>query len=182
MFSKKGSLEIGINTIVILVIAMVLLGLGIGFIRNLFQNAGELPELIDTDQLGTQPTSSDPILISPSAIEVKAGDSKEVRVGVYNNKETSRDFEITVDQCMGPANNQDIPSVQSLRAQIASGESRGFKVIVTAEKYDDALQQPSGDDMVVGKYICNMQAVLYEEDSTNEVASYGTQFILTVVT
>ena len=40
LFNKKASLEMSIQAIVIVVLAMTLLGLGLGFIRGMFKNIG----------------------------------------------------------------------------------------------------------------------------------------------
>ncbi len=163
--NKKASLEIGVNTIVILVIAMVLLGLGIGFIRGLFQQANVLPALIDTDQFDTPPTAQEPIRLTPSSIDIKRGDSKEVKVGIYNtgNQDT---FGVSIPECIGPAGSADTPQVQSLTATIDGGDSKGFRIIVTAAKAD-------GTPMDQGEYICKL---LGKGDSN----VYDAQFIMTV--
>ncbi|MBS3127550.1 hypothetical protein J4410_00200 [Candidatus Woesearchaeota archaeon] len=41
---KKAALELSINAIVIIVLAMTLLGLGLGFIRNQFSEIGDIEE------------------------------------------------------------------------------------------------------------------------------------------
>ncbi len=165
--NRKASLEIGVNTIVILVIAMVLLGLGIGFIRGLFDQAGDLPGLIDTDQFDTPPTAQEPIRLTPSSIEIKRGESKEVKVGIYNKGDTADDFTVEIPACTGPDDSDDKPMVQALDAAIEPGESKGFKVIVTADTAAD-------EAMETGKYICKLQGA-----GTRE--TYDAQFIMTVV-
>src|SRR3989338_2434457 len=42
--NKKASLEMSIKTIVVIVLAMTLLGLGLGFVRNMFGNINRLSE------------------------------------------------------------------------------------------------------------------------------------------
>ena len=44
LFGKKASLELSIQTIIIVVLAMTLLGLGLGFIRNMFGGIGGISE------------------------------------------------------------------------------------------------------------------------------------------
>ena len=44
IFNKKASLEMSIQAIVIVVLAMTLLGLGLGFIRGMFKNIGSTTE------------------------------------------------------------------------------------------------------------------------------------------
>jgi hypothetical protein len=167
---KRASLEIGVNTIVILVIAMMLLGLGIGFIRGLFVKANQLPGLIDTSTWQNPPTASDPIVLTPSSIEIKGGDSADVVVGVYNKEGSTKTFSVGIPSCTGGAK----PDVQTLSASIASGDSKGFKVIILAVNASDS-KQPK---LPPQKYICKLQGA--EVDQSNNPVTYDAQFIMTV--
>ena len=179
-FNKRASLEIGVNTIVILVIAMMLLGLGIGFIRGLFSKAGELPGLIDTGSWENPPTASEPIKLTPSSIEIKGGDSKDVKVGVYNTKGTAMEFSVTIPSCTGGVK----PKIEALSSNIPPGESKGFKVIVTAVDTKNGADEPPR--LAPNKYICKLQGaqVTLNADGTttpvNGGITYDSQFIMTV--
>jgi len=189
--NKKASLEIGINTIVILVIAMVLLGLGIGFIRGLFKQSGELPGLIDTDQFNTPPDSQTPIRITPSSVALKGGDSKPVKVGVYNKDVPGLvDFTVAIPRCKGKGDVVIMPVLLADAAKISQGESQGFRVIVTAEiaKVINAGSSSAavGDKMDPGEYICKLVGIQADAAGLpltgSNVKSYDTQFIMTVTT
>ena len=61
---RRGSLQLSINAIVILVMAMVVLGLGLTFIRNLFGGAQEnFGRIIDNTQLENPASPDNPITI-----------------------------------------------------------------------------------------------------------------------
>ena len=172
--NRRASLEIGINTIVILVIAMMLLGLGIGFVRGLFSKANQLPGLIDTNSWENPPTSSEPIKLTPSSIEIKGGDTKDVKVGVYNKGVSTKSFTVGIPTCTNGA----VPDVKAVSADIPSGESRSFKVIIAAVNASD----PAAPKLPPQKYICKLQGI--EVDASGNAISggttYDTQFIMTV--
>ena len=174
-WNKRASLEIGVNTIVILVIAMMLLGLGIGFIRGIFTKANQLPGLIDTSTWQNPPTASDPIVLTPSSIELKGGDSTDVVVGVYNKEASPKTFAVSIPTCTGGAR----PDLQTLSTLIASGDSKGFKVIVSAVNASD----PAKPKLSPQKYICKLQGTEVDPNTNvpvNGGTSYDAMFIMTV--
>ncbi len=169
--NRRASLEIGVNTIVILVIAMMLLGLGIGFIRGLFNKANQLPGLIDTSQWQNPPTASTPIVLTPSSVQVKGGDSTNIVVGIYNKEpgSSSLTFNVNISSCTGGV----VPSVKTQPATIAAGDSVGIPIIVTA------VDSTHGNaKLLPDQYICTMVANA-TVTGTNAVG-YQTQFIMTV--
>jgi hypothetical protein len=83
--NKKGSLELGVNSIVILIIAMAVLGLIIYFIyKNLQPDIPPLPV-----QPAMAPDSSNPITTSPPELAGKSGEKIQARINVYNPSSTS---------------------------------------------------------------------------------------------
>lgn len=173
--NKRASLEIGVNTIVILVIAMVLLGLGIAFIKGLFGKLTDLPEQIDTSGWNTPPTASEPIQLNPPSIELKSGDDKAVEVGVYNKESSMRNFTIDIKTC----SKGEIPVVESVMQQIEGGQSGGFKVIITAKNKAADAEKGAEPKMTAGKHICELAA--YVNDGSDSLKkAYGDQFILEI--
>ncbi len=171
---KRASLEIGVNTIVILVIAMMLLGLGIGFIRGLFNKANQLPGLIDTSQWQNPPTASTPIVLTPSSLSVKGGDSSNLVVGIYNKEASSGSLQFIVDitGCTGGV----FPSVKTQPASIAAGDSVGIPIIVTAVN----STQSGKPKILPDQYICTIEANATSLVAGAPPVSYQTQFMMTV--
>ncbi len=149
-----------------MVIAMMLLGLGIGFVKGIFGKASSLPELIEID-VDNPPTAADPLKVTPGSLEIKSGDKKPVVVGIYNDQAVSKTFDIDISVCTG---NLD-PVVEALPGDIEAGDSRGFKVIVHAmnETATPATKVPPGE------YICKLEGAADDASVT-----YESQFILTV--
>ena len=100
MINKKGSLELSINAIVILILAITMLGLGLAFMKGIFGKAtAEFSEVTGTvkKQMIDQMKESGKIVdISSPRVEIKAGgDKKQVYVAFKNDQEgTSPEFQI----------------------------------------------------------------------------------------
>jgi hypothetical protein len=153
--NRKASLEIGVNTIVILVIAMVLLGLGVGFIKGLFAKAGGTIDIIDPSGLQNPPTASDPIRISPGNFNMKQGGSQSVVVGIYNKVVSTQKVVLNISACNRDGNivpGAELPVFQAISGEIPSGEGRGFKVMIRG------LNSSSGGDITPGSWLCSIQA------------------------
>ncbi len=86
--SKKASLELSIRAIVIVVLAMTLLGLGLGFIRSMFSDIGILSSsTFDKikDQLNSELiTSSEKLVFSQAKINLDRGKSSLLGWGIKN--------------------------------------------------------------------------------------------------
>ena len=180
--NKRASLEIGVNTIVILVIAMVLLGLGVGFIKSLFNPINKLPGVIEIPKIGKEPSAAEPVVIGQSEITIKAGSNVEqVTVGVYNAKwdaATYAAFAIGIPSCTDGV----LPKTVSLAQVISKGESKGFLVNVGG---DDA----ASGSLPTGTYICNVAVYGGPLDSVARTATTpgstplaSTQFTLKITT
>lgn len=105
-FNKKASLEISIQAIVIVVLAMTLLGLGLGFVRNMFKNIGSTTEDV-TEQvrqkiLDDLITGDKKISFPKTEIAVDKGGSTVLTVGIRNKKDTSLNYMIRFTPVGGP--------------------------------------------------------------------------------
>jgi|TARA_B100002003_G_C14120009_1_gene538664 hypothetical protein len=101
-FNKKASLELSIRAIVIVVLAMTLLGLGLGFVRNMFEDIGDTTGQV-TEQIRSQILEDlrrgDRKLSFPTTeLKLQIQRSKIIAVGVKNTVEDRLDFKIEVNQ------------------------------------------------------------------------------------
>jgi len=102
--SKKGSLQLSINAIVILVMAITLLSLGLGFIRSIF--SGTVKDLVNIkpDELTAPATADNPISLEEgNKITVKQGEeNQEFVFSFYNTKaNTANEVKFTIEGCEG---------------------------------------------------------------------------------
>lgn len=82
MHNKKASMELSVNSIVILVIAIVMMGLILGFIRTKFNQIS--PDLTTKEPDATAASAGEPITLSSDQKIITAGDSAVIKVNVYN--------------------------------------------------------------------------------------------------
>lgn len=101
MFNKKASLEISIQAIVIVVLAMTILGLGLGFVKGMFKNISGIQETVSDqvkDQILEDLRSGDKRISFPTS-EVKIGksDSAILGVGISNRGDQTLKYKIQMD-------------------------------------------------------------------------------------
>lgn len=80
--NKKG-ITLSINMVVILILAIVTLGIALGFITGFMQDL--IDRLGGFPTLEIEPTSNDPISFFPSAIQ--RGRNNKMTIGFYNNEQ-----------------------------------------------------------------------------------------------
>ena len=91
MVSKKGALELSMNTIVIIVIGVVLLSLGLIFVRGIFSQTTDLSDKVfanadkELDSLGG--SVSNALVLSPETVRIKGGQTSGFVVQVTNLEE-----------------------------------------------------------------------------------------------
>ncbi len=84
---KKGSLNLSIQAIVIVVLAMTLLGLGLGFLRSQFSQIGGISTDVQTqvkEQITEQLRVSGSKVSFPRTVLIERNEQKVVTVGVQN--------------------------------------------------------------------------------------------------
>jgi hypothetical protein len=101
MTNKKGSLNLSIQAIVIVVIAFVVLGLGLGFVRNQFgsmeETASSVQEQIKQQIMDDLRTSNKKLSFPATSIDVERGNSKDIAVGIKNtNAQNDLNYKLEV--------------------------------------------------------------------------------------
>jgi hypothetical protein len=157
--SKKGALEIGINTVVYLIIAFVIIAGGIYFVNKLFDN-------IDPVGLIPKPkfpaSSSEPIVLEGGDPKLKMGSEKNLDVNAYNMLNSDVTVDVVIDACTSKVINSGcdnpIPVLSTMAQTIKSGESGGFRTIISANcASNTALKLASG------QYVCNLKSIAKTE-------------------
>ncbi len=80
--NKKGSMELSVNSIVILVIAIVMLGLILGFVKSKFSEVSVGLDLKEPD--AAPASSSNPVSLSRNEISINAGKEAVLKMSIYN--------------------------------------------------------------------------------------------------
>ncbi len=98
--SKKGSLSLSMEAIVVVVLAMTLLGLGLTFVRNMFKDigstTGEVQAQVRDQILGTLRTGTDKLALQSNQVNLETGESKLFAIGVANKDPTSIDITLNI--------------------------------------------------------------------------------------
>ena len=176
---KKGSMELGINAIVVLIIALALLGLSIGFITKLIGGSQtKFQGLIDNSALPVHANDDKPLVFDPPSVRVKANKKFELTVVVYNSLTTDAyvDLNISNDQCInenGEMTGLDSAGVPKMRIVAAtqtlkSGQEGGFKALISAGDLDS------------GTYICSIVANLQSTDPNIPPEVFSQQIFVNV--
>ncbi|MEM2131144.1 MAG: hypothetical protein QXM96_03635 [Candidatus Woesearchaeota archaeon] len=96
--NKRGALELSVNTIVILIIAIVILGLIIGFIKSMFEKTtsqiGDINKEAEKRMLDRIKESPDRLVLDPDNIDIKQGQSRDVYIGLRNELDQRQTFVI----------------------------------------------------------------------------------------
>ena len=96
--SKKGSLNLSINAIVVLILAITMLGLGLAFMRNIFGSATkefeEVGGTVKKQMIDQMKESSKIIDISNPKFLMGPGEKKQVYIGFKNEGNEVRYFQI----------------------------------------------------------------------------------------
>ena len=83
--TKKGSLSLSINAIVVLILAIVMLGLALGFIKTMFGKVSTQVEAIVVSEPDPHPASTSEILtLSRDTIILRPGEIAGVKFSAYN--------------------------------------------------------------------------------------------------
>ncbi|NOZ80906.1 MAG: hypothetical protein GXP63_04495 [DPANN group archaeon] len=98
---KKGSLNLSIEAIVILIMAITMLGLGLGFIRDKFGNAGNLisdvQQKVREDVQRDLSNSNKKVSFPKTEFKLASGDSEVALVGIKNDGDAKQDFFVSIE-------------------------------------------------------------------------------------
>jgi len=183
-FSKKASLNLSVNAIVVFVLAFAMLGVGL-YVTNLIRESvgGGVMEVVNLQDLKNPPSAEDPITISRE-VTLKKGKEIKLDIGYYNkNGQMAEGAQLGISECIDPMGssvpftgdlNNDLLLVVSPRSNVGASEGKGFKIRIV----------DNDNGLVTGTYVCTMFA--YSQDITSGWGSFddpyeSKQFFLNVV-
>jgi len=156
--SKKGAIELSMTTIIVIVVGVVMLTLGLTWVKSIFSRVGDTTtrvfDLSDTTISDLFQTSDKLLGISPDEIDLPQGDSRTVDIVMANLEKG----EITVKATVEPLNSQDLNcyfaetgSDASKTHTVTSGSAAAVAMIVESKGdlgiyscYVEVLGGPSG--------------------------------------
>ena len=102
---KRGSLNLSINAIVVLILAITMLGLGLSFMRNIFGGATEeftkVSGEVEQQMIEQMRESSKAIELSRPKVNIKIGEKDQIFIGLRNDQQDPLDFTIQGITCEG---------------------------------------------------------------------------------
>lgn len=138
---KKGALELSVNSIVIMVIAFVVLGLILTFTRTIFKFGQEkTTSIFEATTLDTPPDAENPITLADT-VNIKANGKKTLNVGYYNrNPYSAENAKFGIYSCQDENGNDILtsgeyeegvmPTITSAYQNIDASDSNGYKIII----------------------------------------------------
>ena len=98
--NKKGALELSMNAVVILILAITLLGLALAFIKGMFSQITETGLQIikgaDLSKLVNPPTRDNPLTVTPSEFGLRNKEQKVIGVSFMNTETSAKSYLIGV--------------------------------------------------------------------------------------
>lgn len=177
--NKKAAMELGISTVVMLVIAIVIIGGGIAFIRGFFgQGTDTLTGAFEVADFGLEPTPQRPLVLIDGQVAIKTGRREVVRIGFYNKQDGLRNVSIGFGNCVTTENTESAcedypvkPMITVLPQDVDVGEQAGFGTQVQAKCAG------TGNNLPAGTYTCNLVAYNCEA-SLDDCSDYSNQEVL----
>jgi hypothetical protein len=149
--NKKGSMELSVNSIVILVIAIVMMGLILGFVKTKFGDLDK--QLVGSEPEAPKATASDPLTISRETLAVSPGEDVIVKVQAYAiSAITATDLPtITCSDLI-------INAVSITGRAIPAGESGGY-----------IMKIPVKGAAARGTYLCQLSMTVSSSTKTKDI-------------
>ena len=133
--NKKGDLNLSINAIVILIIAIVFLGLALTFTRNIILgSSSKLLTQVDMADF-SNPATADTIMTFDSQLTFKASETKTIKMSVYNkNSDSTNEAQVQITDCQptGGISSSNL-IVTSVKTKIDGNSQKSFPIIVATK-------------------------------------------------
>jgi hypothetical protein len=172
---KKGALNLSIQLIVVIVIAFVVLGLGLTFVRGLF---GDLTGISDTafeeisESLATDlETSGSSLIFSKSKLSLERGGDSLQAFGVRNDEQAAFNYGFNVKAINCPKQQVDAACLDvSSWFDYVKGDN--VYTVKAAERQINKVDVriPKSPDAVPGTYLIRLTAYQDQWDNNNCVA------------
>jgi len=170
---RKGSMQLGINAIVILIIALAILGLAMSFVTNLFRKGeGQLGSIISNVEMPVRADASQPIKFGKRDIEVKSGSADtQLKVSVYNNNNFEETDEVMLFLDCFDLEGERVDSLYLAAPpqKIPLGTDVGYGAIIVSDKNMGGTSP--------GTYTCRVIASTQENYETDSNAISGQIYI-----
>ena len=160
--NKRGAMDVGVGTIVILVIAMVVIGAMVMFINNfIIEGEKSLNEALDSaSELGLDVSASEPLAYE--SLTVQSGGQTTLQAGVYNSDDSpAQNVTIDIRECARPSAENELdtenPDIFTLAQTIEATDDVGYRLSLSGKN-------ASGSPLPADTYVCNIVAETHGND------------------
>ncbi len=154
--NKRASLELSIQSIVIVVIAFVVLGLGLGFVRSQFKDIQEtskgVQEQIRQQILEDLRTGDKKLSFPATTLQIEKGDAQDIGIGVKNV--LNGDLRFTIELAVTDAQHKEYSSTE-LQQQVQFFFNSGPFTLKTTDVEAYNIKITAAGDK--GTYLINLR-------------------------
>jgi len=177
IFKKKASLELSIRTIVIVILAMTLLGLGLGFIRNMFEDiegiSGDATEQIRQQIKDDLITNDRKLSFPKTEVKIDKGKSEILTVGIRNKQDETLSYRIKFTP-------HSVPDDANLNDPINWFQYRkDMQKLSSSESDITNIRLSVPKNAKTGSYLLSFDVIKINDDETTE--NYATKDLFIVV-
>ena len=169
--NKKGALELSINAIVIIILAMTLLGLGLAFVRGLFTRVNTVSdESFDKmeEQLNIDLQNQNaPVLFSKKRLVLERGGSSLEGLGIKNDGDASMTYGVRIATFDCPSKNDETGECDSVAGWFTYLEGDEQYTVPAADTHVSSMQINVPRRAATGLYLLKIlvyQGAWNEED------------------
>ena len=174
-FNKKASLEISIQAIVIVVLAMTLLGLGLTFIRKQFSGLStiqeEISEQVKQKILDDLIENDKKLSFSRTEIEIDKGKSQVLTIGIRNKKDSELNYRMRFIGISDPDGNPPL----DIENWFQYAKNQVYKLPPAESSVRNVRLTIPSTIPKSGSYFLNFEII---DDSTNEIYDSKDFFIV----
>ena len=175
--NKKASLELSINAIVILILAITMLGLGLGFMRNIFGSATDqfrqVTGAVEKQMIDQMKEGNKIVDLSRPKLTIKKGKQEQIFIGFRNVKDAINYYLIVNPE---ESSGNHIDGVGITKAECQAALEIGYKQDPTSVQKGDVVVLPinikAEPDAAQGTCFIDVE-VCVDEDS-NQLIAAGT--------
>ncbi|MBW2971052.1 hypothetical protein KY320_02730 [Candidatus Woesearchaeota archaeon] len=162
MRKKRGSLSLSTNAIVVLIIAITILGLALGFTRNIFSSLGENVAAIGQGSLLDNPPSlDDPMTLSRPEVDVRIGNNIKFKIGMLNVHNSAVTAKVIKQECK--------KGNTATTGSFAETIPGGVEIQINEDVVYSVVLQVAADALL-GTHVCTFKGTL--EDSNGVVKTF----------
>ncbi len=155
---KKGSLNLSMNAIVILILAITLLGLGLSFMRGLFkQMEGKVNEAVSAQELSNPPTMDNVLTTAPGDITLRKSEVGEIIIAYMSTYAGEDSCSLDIDNTGGAV-------VADLKWSSSSTNMQQDQINKWTVGVDNVDGATTGTELQTATMTCTVSSTSYTKD------------------